>query len=127
MIGTLYLVQLAAAENLNLTLGFWSLSLAINVLATLLIAGRLLLYRFRLSKVLNSSYGLQYTSVIAMIVESELLYTAYIILLIVPFALNHPLSYIFIQSIAAVQVRIYTPALRRVCNADAGWRRRFPC
>ncbi len=89
----------------NFTLGFWCFSLALNVLATFLIVSLLLLYRFRLARVLGSGHGAQYTSVVAMVVESELLYTAFLILFIVPFVLNHPLENVFIQCIALIQVR----------------------
>lgn len=108
VIGTLFLVQISTSNifsEANFTLTFWCFSLALNVLATLLIVSRLFVYRFRLTKVLGSSHGAQYTSVIAMVVESELLYTAFLILYIVPFILSNPLENVFVQGPALVQVR----------------------
>lgn len=48
----------------------------------------------------------QYTSIVAMIVESELLYTAYLILFIVPFIRNDSLVNVFVQGPALIQVRL---------------------
>lgn len=88
----------------NFTLGFWCFSLALNVLATLAIVGRLFIYRRRLRNVLGSDHASQYTGVIAMVVESELLYTIFMILYIVPFVLNNSLVNVFVQGPALVQV-----------------------
>ena len=90
--------------NVNITLAFWCFSLALNVLATALIVGRLVYYRFKLQGVLGSQHAVQYTSIIAMIVESELLYTCYLILYIVPFILNNTLVNAFIQGPSVIQV-----------------------
>ena len=92
--------------TVNLTLGFWCYSLALNVLATFLIVGRLLYYRFQLKSVLGSQHVSQYTGVMAMVVESELLYTFYLILYIVPFILNNTLVNAFIQGPSVIQVRL---------------------
>ncbi len=40
-----------------------------------------------------------------MIVESELLYTVFLTLFIIPFVQNHPLSNVFLQGLIPVQVR----------------------
>lgn len=107
VLGCLFLVQLSSTSiwgTADFTLGFWSSSLAVNALATILIVSRLIFHRWRLASLLGSSHAKQYTGIIAMIVESELLYTAFLIMYIVPFALNHPLVSAFIQAPALVQV-----------------------
>ncbi|PSS37777.1 hypothetical protein PHLCEN_2v378 [Hermanssonia centrifuga] len=123
LLGTLFLKQIMSVSPwgaVNFTLGFWCFSLALNVLATFLIVSRLLLYRFRLARVLGSGHGAQYTSVVAMVVESELLYTAFLILFIVPFVLNHPLENVFIQCIALIQAISALMIVYRVA-AGHGW------
>ena len=109
VLGILILVQLSLASSLlitfRLTLAFWSFSLALNVVATLLIAGRLYYYRRRAKRTLGTSHASQYTSVIAMVIESELLYTSVLVVQLAVFALGHPVSNAIIQFEAQVQVR----------------------
>ena len=120
MLGTLFLVQLSSTSlwgTINLTLAFWCFSLALNVLATVIIVGRLLVYRRRLACVKRGRSS-AYLGVVAMVVESELLYTGYLILYIVPFVLGHPLANIFVQTIGSVQVcsPLSAPALVLICS-----------
>ena len=108
-LGTLFLVTLASESTsifgtVNFTLGFWCFSLALNVLATVLIVGRLLFFRYRLKRVLGGQHVSQYTGVIAMVVESELLYTAFLIPYIALLHLDSPALVIFEQPIGFVQV-----------------------
>ena len=91
--------------TVNFLFTVWCYSLALNVLVTLLICGRLAYYRFLLKKTLGGNAAAPYTSIAAMIVESEAIYTAYLIVFIVPLIRNNPLAYALIESPAAVQVR----------------------
>ena len=91
----------------SITLAFFAFSLAVNILATTLIVGRIAFYRYQLSIVLGSSHVSQYTGIIAMIVESEILYTAFLVLFIVPFTLNSPVMNIPAQAMAPIQVSSY--------------------
>ena len=95
-----------AASGINFTIPYYSMSLALNILVTILIVIQLLIYRNRISKVLGKAHGAEYASVAAMIVESAAMYSSFALLFLVPFALNHPLSQIFIQSLPPVQVCI---------------------
>ena len=109
VLGTLFLVALTNTSvfgTVNLTLGFWCFSLALNVIATVLIVGRLVYHRYQLKRVLGSQHAGHYTSFIATVVESELLYTCYLILYIVPFILNNTLVNAFIQGPSVIQVRL---------------------
>jgi len=92
-----------AASGINFTIPYYSMSLALNILVTILIVIQLLIYRNRISKVLGKAHGAEYASVAAMIVESAAMYSSFALLFLVPFALNHPLSQIFIQSLPPVQ------------------------
>ncbi|THG93864.1 hypothetical protein EW026_g7485 [Hermanssonia centrifuga] len=87
IVGTLFLAQAASTfvwEAINLTLVFWSLTLGVNDLG-------------------SASYGAQYTSIVAMIIESELLYTVFILLFMVPFVLARSFQFLSIQAVSTVQ------------------------
>ena len=92
--------------TVNLTLAFWCFSLALNILATIAIVSRLFYYRYQLSRAFNHPHLAQYTGIMAMIVESELLYSGFLILFIVPFVREDPLANIFAQPPSLVQVNI---------------------
>ncbi|PSR72607.1 hypothetical protein PHLCEN_2v11531 [Hermanssonia centrifuga] len=123
ILGSLFLGQIMSTSPwgaVNFTLGFWCFSLALNIIATFLIVGRLLFYRRRLAHIVGKGHGEQFTGLIAMVVESELMYTAFLILFIVPFILNHPLENVFIQGIALVQATAALMIVYRVAGGQ-GW------
>jgi len=106
--GILYLVQLSAASpfvntNLNWTIPYISISLGLNILLTIAIVLRLLLFRRRIASALGPTHGSQYTSIAAMVVESASLYSIFSILLLVPFALGNSIASVFLQVIGQVQ------------------------
>ena len=108
VLGVLFLVQISFTSIFgatNFTLAFWCFSLALNIVATIVIVARLFVYRRRLSTVLGKGYVSQYTGIMSMVVESELLYTAFMILYIVPFVRGNSLTNVFVQGPALVQVR----------------------
>lgn len=88
---------------------FWALSLGINVLITILIITRLLYYRRRLIALLGASHGSPYTGIIALLVESEILYTTSLLLYIVFFKLNTVPILFFLQVLPPVSVCDYYP------------------
>ncbi|KAK0441326.1 hypothetical protein EV421DRAFT_1812688 [Armillaria borealis] len=111
VLGLLWLIQVSApasspwaTSSINFTQPYFWTSFSLNVTMTLAIVSRLLVYRYRISSVMGSSYGRQYTSIASMIVESSLLYTSFQLLFIVPFGLNSPVQTIFIQPLSQVQV-----------------------
>ena len=106
-LGTLLLVALANASVLDrasLVLVFWSFSLALNLLATACICGRLLFFRYQLRRAFGDECTSQYTNMIALIVESEALYSIYLVIFIVPLVRKDTLIQAFAQAPAAVQV-----------------------
>jgi hypothetical protein len=108
--GVMFLLQVTSnspyftSTNINYTVPYLSLSLALNIIITIVIVLRLLTYRHRISKVLGSTHGAQYTSIAAMIVESAALYSAFSVAFLTLFLLNNPISAIFLQSFTQVQV-----------------------
>lgn len=74
VLGILHVLQLATDRipaRLRCTLAFWLCTLALNVVLTALIVARLVFYRQRFA-----AAAARYTGVVAMVVESALLYTA---------------------------------------------------
>ncbi|KAF7290715.1 hypothetical protein MIND_01312200 [Mycena indigotica] len=63
-----------AARSVQFGTAYWSLSIALNVLLTLLITGRILLIRRRIKRSLGPQHAGKYFSAAAMIVESAALY-----------------------------------------------------
>ena len=90
----------------NLILIFWSFSLALNVLATALICGRLIFFRYQLRRAFGDDCNSEYTTIIAMIVESEALYSIYLIMFIIPLILENSLIMAYAQAPASVQVGV---------------------
>lgn len=119
--GVLFILQCSANSpwvnggNVNWTIPFFALSLGLNILLTLAIALRLVIFRRHVVSVLGKGYGSQYTSIAAMIVESAALFSIFSILFIVPFALNKPLNNIFVQSLNHVQACITSGSI------GSGW------
>lgn len=80
------------------------MTLALNIIVTLLIVGRILFHRRRVNLLLGAEHVAHYTNIVAILVESASLYSAFSILFLVPFALNNPLSQVFLQTMGQVQV-----------------------
>ncbi|KAF7794741.1 hypothetical protein EIP86_005879 [Pleurotus ostreatoroseus] len=128
IIGVLFLVQLslsALVDRVNFTLVFWCFSVAVNVLTTVAIVIRLSIYRHRLSSAFGKEHVSHYTSIISMIIESNLLYTAFIILFIVPLVRNVSLAHAFTQSPALVQAIASLMIVYRVAQGKA-WTKETP-
>ena len=83
----------------------WSLSLSLNVIVTILIAGRLVFYRRRLRKVLGSNHGRVYMTILAITVESAALYAIFELIVLVTFLTNSATENVFFPMLGNVQVR----------------------
>ncbi|TFK55089.1 hypothetical protein OE88DRAFT_1642333 [Heliocybe sulcata] len=109
--GTLLLTQVSqpglsiwSDSSVNFALAYFSISLTLNILTTVLILARLMYHRLEVTRSLGHAYGTYYTSVAAMLVESASLYAACSLLFLVPYVLNHPLQNIFMQVLSQVQI-----------------------
>ncbi|KAG1790846.1 uncharacterized protein HD556DRAFT_681706 [Suillus plorans] len=123
--GILWLLQLTSnspffTTNINYTVPYLGLSLALNIIITIVIVLRLLTYRHRISKVLGSGYGTQYTSIAAMIVESAALYSAFSLALLILFLINNPIFAAFIELLPQIQVIAMLLIVFRVAQGK-GW------
>ncbi|KAF8803136.1 hypothetical protein BYT27DRAFT_7260457 [Phlegmacium glaucopus] len=87
-----WLVQVSAPASspwsssgaINFTPPYFWMSLSLNISMTLAICARLFLFRWRITRVLGPNHGTEYTSVAAIIVESSFLYSAFILLFLIP-------------------------------------------
>ena len=95
----------------------WTLSLSLNVIVTVLIAGRLLYYRSRLREILGPNHGKVYTTIIAITVESAAIYAVFELMALVAFLTNSPTKNVFFPMLGNVQVR-YSPTIY-CCVTDA--------
>ncbi|KAF7361654.1 hypothetical protein MVEN_00508800 [Mycena venus] len=93
-------------NGINFTTPYFSMSLALNILVTILIVLRLMLYRRRIIQALplGPGHGTQYVSLAAMVFESAAIYSVFSLLFLVPFIIGHPLSQLFIQALSPVQI-----------------------
>ena len=123
--GLMWLLQISSSgpfenSSINWTIPYFTLSLSLNILVTIAIVLRLLVYRHRIAGVLGSSHGSQYTSIAAMIVESAAIYSVFSICFLIPFALNSSISQIFLQALGQVQTSSTLLIIFRVAQGK-GW------
>ncbi|KAJ7583268.1 hypothetical protein C8J56DRAFT_741271, partial [Mycena floridula] len=131
VLGILWLKQVGTVSlspwdtpGVNFTIPYYTMSLALNILVTILICVRLLLYRARINRAMGKNMGSQYTSLAAMIVESAAIYSTFSLLFLIPFALNRTtslaLSQLFLQALSPVQVTSTLLIIFRVAQGK-GW------
>lgn len=126
VMGIMWMLQVTTASpyfsltHINYTVPYLSLSLALNIIITIVIVLRLLTYRHRISKVLGSGYGTQYTSVAAMIIESAALYSTFSVAVLALFAIGNPISATFIEALTQVQIIAMLLIVFRVAQGK-GW------
>lgn len=86
---------------------YYSISLAFNVLVTLMIVARLVLHNKNVRSAMGSPSGISglYTTIVTMLVESCALYAAGSLVLIVPWAIDSPLAFVFSKVSGMMQVR----------------------
>ncbi|TFY68022.1 hypothetical protein EVJ58_g1261 [Rhodofomes roseus] len=82
----------------NLTLSFYVISLAANIIVTILIAGRLLVYRHHVKNVLGAHHANFYANVVAIFVESAVLYSVFALTFLITFGLNNQVSDFFFST-----------------------------
>lgn len=120
----LWIIQVSRGDLFEGGSLFWgiltfSLSLSLNILATLIIVARLMVYRFRVVGVLGSTHALHYISIAAMITESAAIISIFSVPLIVSFALESPLSALTIPALSQVQTFATLLIIFRVAQGRA--------
>jgi hypothetical protein len=90
---------------------FFSLSVALNLILTLMIIGRLLYLRQSIRKALGRKHAERYTSIIAMLIESSSLYTTLGLIYIILYALGDPAQNFFLPALGVAEVCSSTGAM----------------
>ena len=92
--------------QVDIDTAYYSISLSLNVLLTLMIIARLILHRRNIQRTLGTSNGAArlYTTIAIMLVESYALYAIALLLYIVPLALGSPVQVIFSKTLGEIQV-----------------------
>jgi len=106
-VGTLFLIRTARTSPYtsaaDWSLAYFSLTFALNIVVTALIAARLLTWRLRFGRVLGAGHVSHYANVAAILIESASLYSLILIPLVVTLALKSPLASLFICTVSHVQ------------------------
>lgn len=83
---------------------YYVISLSVNILLTILIAARLLMYRRKAMLTLPHGHATHYVTLAAIFVESAALYSIAALTFIVSYALNNPINQIFLCTASSAQV-----------------------
>ncbi|TFY54781.1 hypothetical protein EVJ58_g8656 [Rhodofomes roseus] len=103
----------------NLTLSYYVISLAANILVSLLIAGRLLVYRRRILAVLGVPHASLYANIATIVVESAVLYSAFAITFLVTFGLGVEVADFFLNYVNSIQAICSYLIIYRVAKGQA--------
>lgn len=99
-------MTIAQSVEVDIDTAYYSISLSLNVILTLMIIVRLVLHRRNVRRAVGTSGGTTglYTTIVIMLVESYALYAISLLLYIVPLALNSPVQFIFSKTLGELQV-----------------------
>jgi len=115
--GTLWTLQssqpgLSFYSALPLVYGtsYYAISLGSNIVLTVLIMARLLIYRRTITRSmgLSTEHTRDYTSLATIVVESASLYSVFAILFLITYGINNPMNQIFIVIANSAQVSRYS-------------------
>jgi hypothetical protein len=83
---------------------YYVISLSVNIILTILITIRLLMYRRHVTRTLIND-GQHYVSLATIVIESAALYSTFALLFIITYAVNNPINQIFLTIASSSQVR----------------------
>jgi len=88
---------------LNFSSAYFCAKFALNIIATLLTVIRSLIYRWRFAQVLGGEHASLYVNLAAILVVSASLYSISMTSIIINWAINSPLSQVFVQTICQIR------------------------
>ncbi|EGN92251.1 hypothetical protein SERLA73DRAFT_164145 [Serpula lacrymans var. lacrymans S7.3] len=106
----------------SFVLPYYVLSLSLNIITTILITIRLLMHKRRLQTILGAAHAAQYTGIATLLIESSALYALWSIIFLVLYAINNPVQFVFLASLAEVQIIAPLLIIVRVAQGKA-WTR----
>ncbi|KIJ65903.1 hypothetical protein HYDPIDRAFT_87519 [Hydnomerulius pinastri MD-312] len=83
---------------------YYACSLALSLTSTILIVARLCLHKRRLDNSFGPNNASPYVGIIVMVIESSGLYALWSLLFLTTYVTNNPLQYVFLASLAQVQI-----------------------
>lgn len=87
-------------------MSYYVISLTVNIIITILIIIRLLMYRRTILDVLPKEHARHYVSIATIMVESAALYSVLALIFIITYAVNNPMNQIFLTAASCAQVCI---------------------
>jgi hypothetical protein len=95
--------------QINLGLSYFSISVSLNVVLTLMIVTRLILHSKNVRNAMGAATTVTglYKTIVTMLIESSALYAASFLLYIGPWGANSDISDIFFPILAEIQVRAW--------------------
>lgn len=113
VMGTLWTLQssqpgLSLYSALPMAYGtsYYAISLGINIILTILITLRLVMYRRSIMSRLPAEYAAHYVSLAAIIVESAAIYSVFAILFLITYAVNNPTNQVLLAFASSAQVSV---------------------
>ncbi|KAG5653910.1 hypothetical protein H0H81_009502 [Sphagnurus paluster] len=83
---------------------YYTLSLGLNIILTILITIRLLIHRRNILATLPEEHAKDYVSLMTIIIESAALYSVFAFLFLITYAVDHPINQIFLGVASFAQV-----------------------
>ncbi|GLB43554.1 hypothetical protein LshimejAT787_1400660 [Lyophyllum shimeji] len=115
-------LSLYSALPLAYGTSYLSISLGVNIILTILITVRLLLYRRTVMKTLPEDHAREYVSLVTIVVESASLYSIFALIFLVTYAINHPVNSVFLAVASFTQQIANYLIIYRLAQGRA-WRR----
>ncbi|KAI0714648.1 hypothetical protein C8Q76DRAFT_618809 [Earliella scabrosa] len=126
VMGTLWTLQsshpglsLYSAQPLAYGTAYYTLSLGVNIILTVLIIARLLMYRRTHLAHLPPQHAQQYFSIATLIIESAALYSIFAVAFLVSYAMNQPINQVFLGCASAAQQIATYLIIYRVADGTA--------
>ena len=88
---------------------FFTISPSLNIILTILIAGRIWAHKRYISQALDKEYAKRYTSITAIFIESAAMYSVSGVLLLSTFATGNPTNQLWLAINPSVQVSAISP------------------
>lgn len=107
----IYTISISTADGgVNVGTIYFSISLALNLLLTLMIVVRLILHNKNIQRATGTSGGATglYTTVVTMLIESSALYAIAFLSYIIPLALQNWVAFALSKTVGQAQVRVST-------------------
>ena len=99
-------LSMYSAQPLAFGTAYYSISLSVNIILTILIVARLLMFRRTHMAHLPPEHARQYLSLATLIVESAALYSIFAVAFLVSYAMNKPINQIWLGFTQAAQVSL---------------------